>query len=64
MRILPIALIIFWIIIILAPEILAYLLGWFFIFIWLNMLAFFWLFNKKSESGENYVKFGKYKIYR
>lgn len=64
MRILPIALIIFWIIVIAAPEILAYLLGWFFIFIWLNMLAFFSFFKKKGDNWEKYVKFGKYKIYR
>lgn len=64
MKILPISLIIFWIIIIAAPEILAYLLWGFFIFIWLNMFAFFWMFKKKSSKGEDYVKFGKYKIYR
>lgn len=64
MRILPIALIIFWIIVIAAPEILAYLLGWLFIFIWLNMLAFFSFFKKKGDNWEKYVKFGKYKIYR
>ena len=64
MKILPIALIIFWIIVIATPEILAYLLGWFFIFIWLNMLAFFSFFKKKGDNWEKYVKFGKYKIYR
>lgn len=63
MRILPIGLIIFWIIIILAPAILAYLIGWFFIFIWLNILTFFkWLKWKKGK--EDYVKFGNYKIFR
>ena len=64
MKLLPISLIIFWIIIIAAPEILAYLLWGFFIFIWINMLAFFWIFKKKDKSGENYVKFWNYKIYR
>jgi hypothetical protein len=64
MKLLPISLIIFWIIIIAYPEILAYLLWGFFIFIWINMLAFFWIFNKKSKSWENYVKFWNYKIYR
>ena len=64
MKILPIALIIFWIIVIATPEILAYLLWWFFIFIWLNMLAFFSFFKKKGDNWEKYVKFGKYKIYR
>jgi hypothetical protein len=61
MRIFPMALIIFWVIIILAPAILAYLIGWFFIFVWLNILIFFkWVKWNKEE----YVKFGKYKIYR
>jgi hypothetical protein len=61
MKTLPVALIIFWIIIILAPAILAYLIWWFFIFAWVNILAFFK--NVKSNK-EDYVKFGKYKIYR
>jgi len=64
MKLFPIALIIFWLIIIAAPEILAYLLWGFFIFIWLNMFAFFWMFKKKWPKWEDYVKFGKYKIYR
>lgn len=63
MRIFPIWLIIFWIIIILAPEILAYLIGGFFIFIWLNILIFFkWIKSKKD--GSDYVKFWNYKIFR
>lgn len=61
MRIFPLALIIFWIIIILAPAILAYLLGWLFVFIWLNILIFF---GFKKKNNDNYVKFWKYKIFR
>ncbi len=53
----------FWIILIIFPEILAYLLGGFFIFLWVNILIFFRNINSK-KSGENYVKFWKYKIYR
>jgi len=65
MKFIPVLLIIFWIVILIAPEILAYLIGWFFIFIWLNMLVFTWVFMWKwKASKENYVKFGKYKIYR
>jgi hypothetical protein len=64
MKFLPISFIIFWIIIIAYPEILAYLLGWFFIFMWINMLAFFWSFKKKDKSWDSYVKFWNYKIYR
>ncbi|MDD2871726.1 MAG: hypothetical protein PHS49_07100 [Candidatus Gracilibacteria bacterium] len=55
------SLIIFGIIIILAPAILAYLIGGFFIFVGINILAFFK--NVKSNK-EDYVKFGNYKIYR
>ncbi len=61
MKIFPYALIIFWIIIILAPAILAYLIWWFFIFVWINILAFF---QNVKWKDDNYVKFGKYKIYR
>jgi len=63
MRIFPIALIIFWIIIIKFPEIIAYLIGGLLIFIGLNILIFFGWF-KKQGSKEEYVKFGKYKIFR
>ncbi len=54
---------VFWIVLIVFPDILAYLLWWFFIFLWINILIFFRALNSK-KSGENYVKFGKYKIYR
>jgi|SaaInlV_120m_DNA_4_1040238.scaffolds.fasta_scaffold12483_3 hypothetical protein len=65
MKFLPVSLIIFWIIIIVFPAILVFLIGGFFIFIWINMLAFFSLFKKKKDpKWDNYVKFGKYKIYR
>lgn len=63
MKIFPLVLIIFWITLIIFPDIIAYLLGWFFVFIWINMLFLGWLFSKK-ENKEWYVKFGKYKIYR
>jgi hypothetical protein len=65
MKLIPISLIIFWIIIIAAPEILAYLLWGFFIFLGINGLLIWGLFSKFKKSGqEDYVKFGKYKIYR
>ncbi len=63
MKIFWIFLIVFGIIIIFAPEILAYLIWWFFIFLGVNILVFF-ARVKKSKSWENYVKFGNYKIYR
>lgn len=61
MRTIPISLIVFWIIIIVFPEIIAYLIGSVFIIIWINIL----IFSKSFKSWkEEYVKFGKYKIYR
>lgn len=69
MKLLPIFLIIFWIIIISAPEILAYLLGGLFIFLWLNGLLLWGLFQKMrgksaNPSWNDYVQFGKYKIFK
>ncbi len=65
MKIFPIILIVFWLIVITFPEFLAYLIGGFFVFIWLNMLFIWFAFSKKTKSGEdNYIKFWKYKIYR
>ncbi len=67
MRILPAFLIGFLIgflvIVVLFPVIIAYLIGVVLIFIWINVLAFFKL-QKKNWPKEEYVKFGKYKIYR
>lgn len=69
MKLIPIAWIIFGIIIIAAPEILAYLLWGLFIFLWINGLIIWGLFSKmKKKSGkpndEDFVQFGKYKIYK
>lgn len=63
MRVFWIFLLIFWIIIIYNPDIIAYLLGGLLVFIWLN-LVLFWIFTKKKNPNENYVKFGNYKIFR
>lgn len=64
MKWLWIGLVVFWIITILFPEILVFLIWGFFIFLWLNLLAFFWSFGRKREEKEDYVKFWNYKIYR
>ena len=61
MKTIPFILIIFWIIIIRFPEIIAYLIGGFLIFIGLNMFIFMKWVKKWKES---YVKFGNYKIFR
>lgn len=44
---------------------MAYLIGGFFVFVWVSMLSVGSIFNSGKKSKEdNYIKFGKYKIYR
>ena len=57
MKILWTSLIAFWIIIILFPAILVFL-------IWVNIIASSIYLNKTAKNQEEYIKFGKYKIYR
>lgn len=64
MNLFSILLILFWIIIIANPAIIAYLIGWFMVFIWANILIFSRVFWKKKKWEENYVKFWNFKIYR
>ncbi|MCP4523906.1 MAG: hypothetical protein GY828_06855 [Candidatus Gracilibacteria bacterium] len=70
MKIIPILLLTFGTIIIVFPDIIAYLLGGLFIFLGLNGLllgGLFQKFNKKSGKkghGDDYVQFGKYKIFK
>lgn len=61
MKTIAITLIIFWIIIIFFPEIIAYLIWWLLIFIWINMFIFIKAVKKWKE---DYVRFGNYKIFR
>lgn len=56
-------LLIFWIIIIYNTDIIAYLIWWLLVFIGLNLLLF-WIFTKKKDSQDSYVKFGDYKIFK
>jgi len=56
-------LIMFWVIVILFPSILVFLIGWFFIFLWINILTLGTLVSK-SKTKDEYIKFWKYKIYR
>ena len=56
-------LIIFWVIVILFPSILVFLIGWFFIFLGINILTLGTLVWK-SKTKDEYIKFWKYKIYR
>ena len=65
MKPLAIFFILFWVTIIIFPKFLAYLIGWFFLFVWLSMLSVWSMFNSgKKNKEDNYIKFGKYKIYR
>lgn len=65
MKTIPISLIIFGFIIIIFPDILSFLLGGFFIFLWINILLINKVISKnKNWEWENYVKFGNYKIFR
>lgn len=63
MQIFGTLLIIFWVIVILFPSILVFLIGWFFIFLGINILTLGTLVSK-SQAKDEYIKFWKYKIYR
>lgn len=69
MKFMWIFLIIFWIIVIVYPEFLSYLIWGFFLFLWLNIILFNlsmkWM-NKWANTDErwNFFKFWKYKIYK
>lgn len=60
---------IFGLIIIIFPEIIAFLVWWFFLFLWLNILFFNFsiksnINKSKSSNKEEVFKFGKYTIYK
>ena len=64
MKLLGITLIVMWIIIIIFPDILAYLLAVFFLITWINILIAsnkMWWAKKWKE---DYVQFWKYKIFK
>ncbi len=62
--------VIFWVIIIKFPDFLSYLIGWFFLFVWINIFLTKYLYSRKPKNSENnkdwqsYVKFWNYKIYK
>ncbi len=71
MKFIPIFLIIFWTIIIIFPQFLAYLIGGFFLFIGINILFLSYQFGKIKKNAKDaedakkpYMKFGDYEIYR
>lgn len=56
--------IIFGLAVVIFDKFLVYLIGWFFIFLGLNILFIAKWFSGKKKWDDNYVKFGNYKIYR
>lgn len=52
------------IIIIVYPQIIAYMIWGLLLFFGLNILFAKYLFSKKQKTWENYVKFWNYKIYK
>jgi hypothetical protein len=67
MKLLPIGLIVFGIVVIAFPALLAMLIGGLFIFIGLNLLFVLGIIGggkKPAGEKEDYIKVGKYKIYR
>lgn len=65
MKVIAIFLIVFWIIIIVFPKILAILIWGFFVFIWVNLFFISRAYSKGwSKWKWDYVKVGKYKIYK
>jgi multisubunit Na+/H+ antiporter MnhC subunit len=65
MKFLSIFLMAFGLMVIIYPQFLAYLIGFFFIFVWVNMFLVTMQFGKwKTNSGEEFVKFWKYVIYK
>ncbi len=49
---------------IMFPDIIAYLIGWVCVFLWVTMLLGGSKFWPKKANGENYVKVWDYKIFR
>jgi hypothetical protein len=64
----PTWLIIFWLVIIFAPALIAYAIWTFIIFIWANIRYISYKLNKNKKSWKKdekeYVKFWDYKIFR
>lgn len=64
----PTWLIIFWLIVIFFPKLIAYTIWAFILFLWLNAWYISYKLNKINKSKEKnekeYIKFWEYKIYR
>lgn len=59
---------IFGLLIIAMPEIIAYIIWWLFIFIWISTLSAYFAFNRYRQNKHNsdweYFTFWNYKIYK
>jgi uncharacterized membrane protein YhaH (DUF805 family) len=59
--------IIFWVLVIIFPDLIGILVGSFFIFIWINMLVLWNMFSTKQNpfgKSNSYTQWGKYKIFK
>jgi len=64
MRLLWTLFVVFGLAVVIFDKFLVYLVGWFFVFVWVNFLYMAKKFTGKKWEPDNYVQFGKYKIFR
>ncbi len=67
MKLVPIFLIIFGITLLVFPDLVGYILGTLVLMMWVSGLAISNIFKKAkwpNPHGEDYVQFGKYKIFK
>lgn len=64
MRLLWIMFIVFGLAVVIFDKFLVYLIWWFFVFVGVNFLYMAKKFPGNKWEPDNYVKFGKYKIFR
>lgn len=64
MKIFWILLLAFWLLVIIFPEFLAYLVGGAFTFMGVSLILTDYQISKMQKNSDSYVKFGNYKIYR
>ena len=60
----PTWLIIFWLLLIFFPKLIAYIIWGFILFIGINAWIISYKLNQEKKNKKSYVKFWEYKIYR
>jgi len=53
---------ILWVLILIYPNLLAYIVAFFFIVVWMNILTLYFLFKKSTKSSEEGFIIGSYKV--